>query len=298
MHRAAAQRDYGIRPPDFRLPDETRLGPVRLQVADIARSTAFYQRVLGFEVIQDDRQTARLRVPAAADHLVELRQRSGAKPVPRAGVLGLYHFAILLPARAALGRFVRHLVEAGAQFAAADHLVSEAVYLWDPDGLGIEVYADRPREAWRSNGRELTMTTERLDVQNLMQAGGAFPWDGLPTGTTLGHMHLSVGDLAAARRFYHDALGFELTVWSYPGALFMSAGGYHHHLGANTWAPGARLATENDARLLEWQLTLPRPADVQSAETSLRAAGYDVRDGVATDPWGTDLRLTPSLQSM
>jgi catechol 2,3-dioxygenase len=108
----------------------------------------------------------------------------------------------------------------------------------------------------------------------------------------MGHIHLSVGDLERASRFFHGGLGLDKMVWSYPGALFLSAGGYHHHLGANTWAMGARLATSSDARLLEWELILPSANDVTAAEESLRAAGYDARGGLAVDPWGTPLRLT------
>ena len=139
----------------------------------------------------------------------------------------------------------------------SNHLVSEAVYLSDPDGLGIEVYADRPRGTWQHEGRQLVMATEPLDVEDVVRAGGGEPWSGMPAGTTLGHVHLFVGDLDAAARFYHEGLGFDKTVWSYPGALFLSAGGYHHHLGTNTWAVGAVPAGEGDARLLEWEIVLP-----------------------------------------
>jgi catechol 2,3-dioxygenase len=213
--------------------------------------------------------------------------------VPRGGLFGLYHFAILLPSRPALGQFVRHLARQRVQFGAADHLVSEALYLWDPDGLGIEVYADRPRTRWQANGRELRMTTERLDLQNLAESAADVPdWSTMPSGTTMGHIHLSVGNLDEANRMFHRALGLDLTVWSYPGALFMSAGGYHHHLGTNTWAMGARVADAGDARLLEWQLVVPTQADVNGAEQSLRAAGYEARAGLTVDPWGTTLRVT------
>src|SRR5215468_7635984 len=134
--------------------------------------------------------------------------------------------------------------------------VSEALYLWDPDGLGIEVYADRPREAWRIRGQEIFMTTERLNLEDLVLAGGGEPWSGLPLGTVIGHMHLQVSDLERAEAFYHSALGFDKIVWNFPGALFLSAGGYHHHLGANTWAAGAGESLDNEARLLEWELVL------------------------------------------
>lgn len=285
-------REYGIAPPGYQLPDGTRIGKVRLQVSDLARSIAYYRNLLGLRVLHQDATTARLSVNDTNDHLIELRWERGTRPVPRGATLGLYHFAILVPTRDALGQFVKHLASDQVQFGAADHLVSEAIYLWDPDGLGIEVYADRPLEAWQTNGRELMMTTERLDLRSLMDAAGSDTWTGMPAKTRMGHMHLSVGDLNTARAFYHEGLGLDTTVWSYPGALFMSAGGYHHHLGTNTWARGARVPLDSDARLLEWELALPSDADLEAAAASVRAAGYDAREGVVTDPWGTALRLT------
>jgi catechol 2,3-dioxygenase len=205
--------------------------------------------------------------------IVHLRLLATARPVPRRGLLGLYHFAILLPDRASLGRFVAHLGEIGAYAGMSDHFVSEAVYLTDPDGLGIEVYADRPRGAWRYDERQLYMTTNHLDVEDLIKSARGERWSGMPPGTVLGHVHLYVDDIATAESFYHDALGFDKVVWSYPGALFMSAGGYHHHLGTNTWARGAPSAGDADARLLEWEIIVPTKQ--------------------LTDPWGTGLRLVP-----
>ena len=292
------ERAYGVAPPGFRLPDATRVGSVRLQVSDLARSMAYYQDLLGLHALDQTPSSARLGVHGARDALIELHEQRGVRAVPRGGVLGLYHFAILLPSREALGQFVRHLARKHTQFGAADHHVSEAIYLWDPDGLGIEVYADRPREMWQTRGRELVMTTERLDLHALVEAASTAPeWSGMPAGTTMGHMHLSVGDLDAARRFFHRALGFDTVVWSYPGALFMSAGGYHHHLGTNTWAMGARPATPTDARLLEWELIVPDASAIAAVEESLRRAGYVARDGVTVDPWGTTLRLTAASLS-
>lgn len=291
----APEPEYGIAPPDHRLPGRTHVGRVQLQVSDLDRSTAYYRDVLGLRIARSDKATAAL-VPLDSDTvLVELRERRDARPVPPDGLLGLYHFAILLPDRAALGRFAGHLQALGQRFASADHLVSEALYLWDPDGLGIEVYADRPRATWRAHGRELSMGTERLDLRALTAEAAGVPWRGMPDGTVMGHVHLSVGDLAAARRFYHLSLGLDATVWSYPGALFLSAGGYHHHLGLNTWAAGARPASDEDARLLEWELVVPSPTAVPAAAASLRGAGYDVdvdeAGAVITDPWGTRCRL-------
>jgi catechol 2,3-dioxygenase len=293
---AHAQRPYGIAPPGYRLPDATHLGRVRLQVSDVERSLAYYRDVLGFHVI--DRGGSRVTLGTRVDQrpLLELVERAGASRVPRRGRLGLYHFAILLPDRAALGRFVNHLARIGVRAGMSDHFVSEAVYLQDPDNLGIEVYADRPRSAWRHEGRQLAMATESLDVRSLVDAAGGEPWTGMPQGTVIGHVHLHVGDLEEAAAFYHTALGLDKVVWSYQGALFLSAGGYHHHLGTNTWAAGAPPAGETDARLLEWQLVVPSTADADAAARSLESAGYAVtRDEIgswaAADPWGTRLRV-------
>lgn len=182
----------------------------------------------------------------------------------------------------------------------SDHLVSESIYLTDPDGLGIEVYADRPRNAWQHNGDQIAMATIPLNAQNLIAAAEGKRWAGLPCGTTIGHVHLFVGDLDTAAGFYHTALGFDKTVWSYPGALFMSAGGYHHHLGTNTWAAGAPPAGEGEARLLDWSIIVPGESDVDAAARSISEAGFKViRDDnglLASDPWGTRVRLLAEHQ--
>src|SRR5919205_712871 len=162
--------EYGIAPPGYRLPNETHIGRVVLQIADMERSLAYYQGVVGLRVISRDGERAVLGPHGDDRALVELRQLAGARPVPRRGRLGLYHFAILLPERAALGRFLAHLEEVGAYAGMSDHFVSEAIYLTDPDGLGIEVYADRPRSAWTHHDRQLTMTTIPLDEESLLLA--------------------------------------------------------------------------------------------------------------------------------
>jgi catechol 2,3-dioxygenase len=286
---------YGTPPAGYRLPADTRLGRVVLQIADLDRSQAYYTTILGFQLLERMPSAAVLGTPDGVP-LVELHQLAGARPATRRGRLGLYHFAILLPDRASLGRFVSHLDRLGAYAGAADHLVSEALYLTDPDGLGIEVYADRSRESWAVRGREIVMATEALDLADLMRAGGTEIWNGLPRGTAVGHVHLHVGDLAAAAAFYHQGLGLDAVVSSYPGALFLSAGGYHHHLGLNTWAgPDAAPAGPADARLLEWTVELPSTVDADAAAASLERAGYAVeRAGTAwlvQDPWGTPVRL-------
>jgi catechol 2,3-dioxygenase len=292
--RDAGGPDEAVRP-SARLPDALRLGPVRLAVSDLARSLEYYTGVLGLEAGRTDDSSASLHAAGEPDPLVELVVRPGTSPIAAHSRLGLYHFAILVPDRAALGRFVGHLARTGTRFGASDHLVSEALYLRDPDGLGIEVYRDRPRSDWRRANGELAMASDPLDTAGVLAAANDEPWTGMPRGTVMGHVHLHVGDIATASRFYHDALGLDRIVTTYPGALFMSAGGYHHHLGVNTWAGNAPPASERDARLLEWRIVLPTADDARAVAERLEGAGHSVsRDGeewLASDPWGTKLRL-------
>ncbi|HYW49812.1 MAG TPA: VOC family protein [Gemmatimonadaceae bacterium] len=291
---------YGQPPHDFRLPAATRLGAVRLQVADLERSLHFYQQVLGLRLAARDDGVARLSPQDDDLELVVLHARPGAAPMPQRGRLGLFHFAILLPDRAALGGFLAHLGRLGIRAGAGDHLVSEALYLHDPDGLGIEVYADRPRETWQRIGQELMLATDPVDTVSLLAASGNEAWTGMPAGTVMGHVHLHVGDLARASDFFSEALGFDRMTWRYPGALFMGAGGYHHHLGTNTWAgSGASAPAEGDAQLLEWTIHLPSAAELVAVAASLERAGAGVeriRDGalLTSDPWGTAIRISCS----
>ncbi len=286
-------------PPGFRLPPGLRLGPVRLEVADLDRSVNYYQQVVGLRPLERSGALATLSAQHDATPLVELTERRGATPVPRRGRLGLYHFALLLPGRAELGRFLAHLTAIGVYPGMSDHLVSEALYLTDPDGLGIEVYADRPRSTWRVEGGSIAMATDPLNVKDLLAATENTRWTGAPAGTRMGHVHLHVGDLEQAEAFFHVGLGLDRIRLGFPGALFLSAGGYHHHLGTNTWAPGAPSAKEGDARLLEWSIRLPQVEQVEGAVQSLRAGGYEVtregKDAVAHDPWGTRMRITATV---
>lgn len=279
----------------YSLPDALFLGAVSLQVADLDRSLRYYQTVLGLEVLRQSEGSAALGAKSTGAVLVELHERVDAATVPARGRLGLYHFALLLPDRAALGSFVAHLAISGIRAGMSDHLVSEAVYLTDPDGLGIEVYCDRPSNTWRFSDGQLVMATDVLDAEAVIRAADGVPWGGMPAGSRIGHVHLHVGDIATAAAFYSEALGFKKTVWNYPGALFMSAGGYHHHLGTNTWASGAPVAGAGDARLLHWEIALPTRRDVVLARQSMERAGYgivSISDGwQVDDPWGTTVRV-------
>jgi len=285
----------GTPPTSHRLPAATQPGHIHLQVTDLERSLDWYTRTLGLRVAERRDGTATLTDQAGTATLAQLSERPGASTAQRR--LGLYHFALLLPDRADLGAFLRHLYVQGERVGTADHLVSEALYLNDPDGLGIEVYADRPRATWQVTDGEIAMDTRPLDQHGLARAALDTAWNGMPAGTTMGHVHLHVADLERAAAFYHQALGLDRVVWSYPGALFLSAGGYRRHLGLNTWAGNTEPAHDNEARLLEWSLVLPTQDDVKTAATSLRDAGFTVtEDGdaaLATDPWGTTLRLVP-----
>jgi catechol 2,3-dioxygenase len=278
-------------------PEATRLGRIRLQIADLERSLSFYQDVLGLRIVQRSAGQAALASQGDERILVELIERPGARPPGRGGRLGLYHYAILLPDRPSLGRFARYLSSAGTPVGAADHLVSEAFYLQDPDGLGIEVYADRPRSAWRRAGRQLMLATDPIEMQGVLSAAEDRAWTGLPKGSVIGHVHLHVGDLSQAAAFFSEALGFDRITWNYPGALFLGAGGYHHHVGTNTWAgPGATRVSAGDAQLLEWTIELPDPETLAGAADSLSTSGYPVSGerggGISTrDPWGTPVRL-------
>jgi catechol 2,3-dioxygenase len=213
------------------LPADAHIGQVRLTVRNLEQSINFYRDVLGFESTPEG-----LR-PRGGRVLIELHENRDAVAKPRRSA-GLFHFAILVPSRAALGRSLRRLAEKQWPISgAADHLVSEAIYLNDPDGLGIEIYRDRPRESWRhSADGELAMATDPLDLQSVIEEPGAdTPWTGLEAGTVMGHVHLHVPHLETAEAFYCQTIGFEPVVRGYPGALFVAAGGYHHHLGLNTW---------------------------------------------------------------
>jgi catechol 2,3-dioxygenase len=299
----ATPGSYGVQPTGYRLPPHTHVGGVTLQVSDLARSRTFYEQTLGFAVLRASASEVVLTPHGSASPLVTLvvhRDRSIARSGKR---LGLYHFAILLPTRADLGRFLDHLQQRGERAGASDHLVSEALYLQDPDDLGIEVYADRSRDTWKRRGTELVLATDPLDLRGLMAAAGETTWTGMPSGTTMGHVHLHVGDIELASRFYVDAIGFDRMVWSYPGALFLGAGGYHHHLGTNVWAgPDATAPAEHEPQLREWTLVVPTAADVNSLANNLRAEGVHVEAAagegsvVTRDPWGTAVRVVAKVR--
>lgn len=276
---------------------DTRLGLVALTVSDLAASTKFYQDIIGFELLQAGDGQATLGV--AGTPLLALHERAGAPHAP-ASATGLYHFAILLPTRQDLARWLLHLAQSGYPLSgASDHLVSEALYLSDPEGNGIEVYRDRPREEWPRQNGHIQMSTDPLDLRALIAEAqaDAQPWHGLPAGTRLGHMHLQVADIPLARDFYHGVLGFDVMVDMEPmGALFLSAGGYHHHLGLNTWqSRRGQPAPEGSTGLHYFTVYLPDAEALEQTLARLDAAGVPHRQEdigvVVEDPWRNSLYL-------
>jgi catechol 2,3-dioxygenase len=281
------------------LPPDTHIGSVHLTVADLDSQRSFYERALGLEVLQRDGQTVRLGPPGGSV-ILEL---TGDPDAPRRpyGTTGLYHFAVLVPSRPDLGQALRRVIEAGWRFTgASDHLVSEALYLNDPEGNGIEIYRDRPRDQWqRSDEGVLQMATMPLDLEGVLgEIDGSQPVPArIAPGTSIGHIHLQVANLRDAEAFYADALGFDVMVRTYPGALFVSAGGYHHHIGLNTWeSAGGSPPPEGATGLRSFEVVLPSSEDAERVAAQARAAGAEVStsDGTAIvlDPWRDAVLLT------
>ncbi len=256
------------------------IGHVALTVNDLPGMTKFYQSALGLDTLSSDAATVRLG--AGGKTLVELRADTSARRAGRREA-GLFHTAFLMPDRKSLARWLIHAAESRLPLqGASDHLVSEAIYLADPEGNGIEVYTDRPRMAWYNADGSIKMDTLALDLNELAsQADG--PWTGAPEGEVVGHVHLQVGNVTRAEEFYRDALGFAVAA-HYPGASFLGSGGYHHHIGANIW--NSREAGQRSFPVTGLaELVLRGDAD-QLAAISSRAGGTAL-----ADPWGTPVTL-------
>ena len=270
----------------------TRMGTVALTVADLDRSIGFYERVLGLRVLTRDDGRASI---GAGGELLSLVEEPGARSAR--GYTGLYHFALLVPERSDLARWLAHVARERIPLAgASDHFVSEAIYLSDPDDHGIEVYRDRPREHWE--GQVSRMTTLPLDIADLLSEVDANEsFGGLAEGTTMGHVHLRVAEIPETVRFYRDVIGFDLMVLFANQAAFLSAGGYHHHVGANVWeSHGAPPPPAGTARLRHATVVLPDAAERDRVAGLVAAAGQEPEaheDGVLVrDPSGNALLLT------
>lgn len=283
----------------MRIHPDTTVGTVRLTVSDLARSRDFYELVIGLRGAERKDGALALGV-AGAPPLVELVADASAPALDRRAT-GLYHLAILLPSRRDLALALRRVAEERWPLdGASDHLVSEALYLSDPDGNGIEIYRDRPRGEWPRSGDALQMATIPLDLEHLtseLGSDGAERSETAPYGTRIGHVHLQVADIDAAEAFYSGALGFEVTVRGYPGALFVSAGGYHHHIGLNSWhSAGASPPPPGSVGLRSFEVELPGSDELQHTLDRAAAAGVELErsngSAVLHDPSGNAVVLT------
>jgi catechol 2,3-dioxygenase len=276
---------------------ETTIGFLTLAVADLERSLAFYTNVIGFKVLTRTDKRVVLGADEAVPLLV-LETQEQAVPWQQ-NRTGLYHFAILVPNRVELARSLYRLAETHYRLdGSADHLVSEALYLSDPEGNGIEIYRDRPRSEWTWGNGRVRMASDPLDIRGILAELVYEPgqWHGLHPQTIIGHMHLQVADIAQAEAFYSGVLGFDV-VASMPSALFVSAGGYHHHIGMNIWhSRNAPRPPANMVGLRFFTITIPDETEKERIMARLQAAkvAFEQYDGavLVTDPSGNGLRLT------
>lgn len=293
---ASSSAVAGVRPADT-ADAPLRPGSAVLIVRDLAGVAAYYERVIGLARIGTD--TDAVHLGAGGHVLLELRRRAAADLEPH-GFAGLFHTAFLLPSRADLGRWLHRAIRNDVAFdGASDHKVSEALYLSDPEGNGIEVYADKPRDTWRWTGDKVHMSTDPLDAQGLVAAGGAIDATmpaRVPDATSVGHIHLRVGGLAEAEAFYSGILGLDVTT-HYPGATFYASGRYHHHVATNIWrsrnAP-KRSGTTTGLAAFEVRARDAATFDA-AAERLLAAGGRRVGDAIeAADPWDNRVVLRPA----
>lgn len=284
----------GVTKMNFHREPITFVGQVNLKIQNLERSIAFYKDVIGFKVLEQtmtsatfsaDGKTALLSIKQPED-IVSKQERT----------TGLYHFALLLPRRTDLGNIVHYFAEIGLPFASSDHLVSEALYLSDPDGNGIEIYVDREPDQWTWRNEEVAMTVDPLNIPDLLTLGKQHAWNGLPEETVMGHIHLHVSDMKTTETFYTEGLGFEVVNRFGSQALFISHGKYHHHLGLNTWnGVGAPTPPPNSVGLESFTLILSSEEKKNKILIQLKNIGAPVTeengDTVVTDPSGNRIRL-------
>ncbi len=270
----------------------TYTGEVHLNVLDLNRAVQFYKEVIGFKVLEEAADKVVLTADGKTPLLI-IEQPENVTP-KEAHKSGLYHFALLLPTRADLGAIIKHFIQHNVRIGASDHLVSEALYLSDPDGNGIEIYTDRDPAVWTWDNGKVAMSTDPLDGESIIAESAGRTWEGLPVGTVMGHVHLHVANLPETEIFY-NALGFEV-VTNYPQALFMSNGKYHHHIGLNTWnGEGVSSPTAGSVGLQSYTLIYPHEAAVKEALTKVEALDANVElngSGFMTeDPSGNRINL-------
>lgn len=280
-------------PNPSRIDPGTTVGMVTLAVAELDAMAHFYQSIIGLTIMNRTETSVELGIGKTP--LVILEARPNGKQYPRS--TGLYHMAILLPTRKDLGHWLKHLVASQYPLnGAGDHLVSEALYLSDPEGNGIEMYHDRSRELWKHNENGLEMATLPVDLESLKSEAPDAEFTCLPAQTTIGHLHLRVDDIHKATNFYRDVLGFDLMA-ALPGAAFLSAGGYHHHIGANIWnSRGADPPPPGSLGLVSYRIGLPNEEARNQLLIRLDKLNYPIEpvgvNQLLRDPSGNRIFLT------
>jgi catechol 2,3-dioxygenase len=276
----------------FKIDGNTQIGAVTLAVSDLAKMTAYYEQVIGLTILEQGNTAATLGAGDRA--LVRLDSRPNGKRFPRA--TGLFHLALLVPSRGHLGQWLRHFITTQGRMidGAGDHLVSEALYLSDPEGNGIEIYQDRPRDTWELDESGVPkMATLAVDLPAVIAAAPDEPFTKMSPDTIMGHIHLQVGDIPSTLKFYSDLLGFD-SMTDYPGAGFFGAGGYHHHIGSNTWnSRGASAPPAGSLGLVAYEIVLPTSEARQTVLARLGGANVAVDGmGFMRDNAGIQLQLT------
>lgn len=279
----------------FHRDPSTFVNQVHILVKDLERSLLFYQELIGFKLLEHTGKKAILTADGKSPLVTIEQPENVLTKEPR--TTGLYHFALLLPQRSDLAKAMSHLINTGYPLqGASDHRVSEAIYLADPDGNGIEIYADRPAHSWIKEDGQILMTTERLDIEDLLQETKGESWNGLPEHTIMGHIHLHVSDLQKAEDFYCKGLGFDVVNRYGEQATFISTGGYHHHIGMNTWnGVGAKAPAANSVGMKWFSLVFPNDEARNEAVTKLQTLGALVQEEegilITKDPSGNHIRL-------
>ncbi|MFL0504324.1 VOC family protein [Ureibacillus sp. 179-F W5.1 NHS] len=271
-------------PTHFHKKPNKYISHVQLKVSNLQNSIEYYNTIIGFDVLEQTNTTAILTFDGSTS-VLSLEEISDAQPL-KSGQTGLFHFALLLPTRKDLGNFIQHMIQQNARVGAGDHHVSEAFYLNDPDGNGIEVYADRPEQSWIWNDSTIYMTTEQVDVRSVLaEAEGT--WNGLPAGTVMGHIHLSVANISETENFYINALGYEVVTRFGNQASFISTGKYHHHIGLNTWnSLGGTPTPENGVGLKSFTIVLNNEIEAEKIKESLSTIGATVEQFVDAPKFG------------
>lgn len=282
----------------YQIPATTHLGEVSLRISNLDRSIQFYTEVVGLKLLERSDKVATLTADGKQS-LLRLEQLTDAVTMPVRSTSGLYHFAILLPDRKSLGLALRNLAESGIEIGQGDHLVSEAFYISDPDQNGIEIYADRARDTWKRDAdNNYIMSSDPVDVESLFALATNEPWQGLPAGTVIGHVHFHVRSLEESRRFYTGVLGFDIVGnFANMSALFVSAGGYHHHIGLNIWAgTGAPVNPANATGIDYFTIIYDGKEQLEQAIEQLRQSNTSIeqqgKDWFTIDPQNIRIRLT------